>query len=78
MTHGALLLAAVTSWIFDSWMMNDAMPRYRLWWLQQNEAPKEPPVTDEELIKLCRCTDWNSPGAKQLMRLIITLSRSGL
>ena len=59
-------------------MMKDAMRRYRLWYLQQNKAPKEPPVTDEELIKLCRSTDWNSPGARQLMRLIITLSRSGL
>ena len=59
-------------------MMKDAMRRYRLWYLQQNKAPKEPPVTDEEVIKLCRSTDWNSPGARQLMRLIITLSRSGL
>ena len=58
--------------------MKDAMRRYRLWYLQQNKAPKEPPVTDEELIKLCRSTDWNSPGARQLMRLIISLGRSRL
>ena len=38
-------------------MMKNAMRRYRLWYLQQNKAPKEPPVTDEELIKLCRSTD---------------------
>ena len=59
-------------------MMKDAMRRYRLWYLQQKKAPKEPPVTNEELIKLCRSTDWNSPGARQLMRRIITLSQSGL
>ena len=58
--------------------MKDAMRHYRLWLLQQNKAPKEPPLTDEELIKLCRSTDLNSPGARQLMRLIITLIRSGL
>ena len=58
--------------------MKDATRRHRLCWLQQNKALKEPPVNDEELIKLCRSTDWNSPGARQLMRPIITLSRSGL